>query len=980
MEIELLILLLMTASHGKPIPFLKERADEVVSRSNSAAIAERPKRAVSVEGDETGINDYLAGSVDGDLSVTHSAELALALSEALAEEPSDEETIFESVVLDDEDEDLDEDQDTDNDDGNFSDEETQYEEELEPEGSKHSSVDPGSRDNGENADKQGTSENKDQTNERGNKVYGNIVSWIRGTANDDISEGSKNEVNTKYESKSIEEDGLTSVNKDETTKDEDKVNKHKVGNTEDENETSANEGENTEEDEFIQNDGQNTEDDKFIQNDGQNTEDDEFIQNEGQNTEDDEIVQNNGQKTKDDKFIQNDGQKTKDDKFIQNDGQNTEDGEIVQNDGQKTKDDKFIQNDGQKTKDDKFIQNDCQNTEDGEIVQNDGQMIEDGEIIQNDSEREISENGGHNNKNTNKANDSAGKTNMNKGANNVHGGKIKKNLNENSHSAKKGGFEAKKVNGRNTANTNKANRENKIIGSGNENSKQKSKINGHIKKTINNESKNIVGAKKPRVNNGKNATANKTNQIANEKSDRTKQANMANMKKSKNKKGENKTKNKSKNANIKTENKASKEKSGNKKGKHEGSTNNEVSKTKSTKYVKANTLNKNQTSGNKRDKQNGAPKALGNEKTKQEIQNALAKEYLGLAKLKKQIQKKLEYIKNVVIGDAESDNTNISGATKNVASVRNKNGYTNKKVVLDKPVIVIETDKPPEVPNKPPKSSESRRLVHKLVHSILGPEHKGQKLRGLTEARVILQKLIRRITATKENSTTAKTKKSHREQTKHHHKMTVLAKQITVNEETKPEKQRKKRQLPVLETLLSTKSQSQDFMNNKVKQDDYKEIKIHFIPKEEGGDFSNAQGQYSSILSTGKTQANNAFNNDDDGRTRRKRAETSVIDEYGDDSNEDYFVAIGTEPGDKVVEVDPETVEYEGSVNDDMVLEYIEEDANSGYENWSSWGPCTVTCGFGHRQRKRKCLDFEHCRSGNVEITSCKMDGCVEDF
>ena len=50
----------------------------------------------------------------------------------------------------------------------------------------------------------------------------------------------------------------------------------------------------------------------------------------------------------------------------------------------------------------------------------------------------------------------------------------------------------------------------------------------------------------------------------------------------------------------------------------------------------------------------------------------------------------------------------------------------------------------------------------------------------------------------------------------------------------------------------------------------------------------------------------------------------------------------------------------------------------AGYENWSTWAPCSVTCGVGHCQRKRRCFDYEHCRSGNIEITPCKMAPCED--
>ena len=52
---------------------------------------------------------------------------------------------------------------------------------------------------------------------------------------------------------------------------------------------------------------------------------------------------------------------------------------------------------------------------------------------------------------------------------------------------------------------------------------------------------------------------------------------------------------------------------------------------------------------------------------------------------------------------------------------------------------------------------------------------------------------------------------------------------------------------------------------------------------------------------------------------------------------------------------------------------------NHNYTDWSSWTPCSVTCGDGAESRTRYCLDESGsgCVGSAVETKSCLKEPCT---
>ena len=355
-----------------------------------------------------------------------------------------------------------------------------------------------------------------------------------------------------------------------------------------------------------------------------------------------------------------------------------------------------------------------------------------------------------------------------------------------------------------------------------------------------------------------------------------------------------------------------------------------------------------------------------------EIREELARDYRKLVLLKKEIQKQLEYIKNTVVGDeiANAENTG-------------ENGQGNKAIVLNSRIVVIKTTRP-ESP------TGTRQLVHKLVQSILGPASTAHNPKGLDEARSVLQQIIHSVSGSK-NSSVVKTETEVSHEMKNNENpnstmLTELTEQIMLREKRESEKTRNKSKL--LEKLFSkSKSKTRRSNGSKVQQHVYGDMVVHRMLNKNNtvdGDDGNNKTQDANKAFNGNDahhtthelnkpfdgndahhtthelnkpfdgndahhtthELNKPFDGNDghdtvkylnnaifdnDTKLRMKRAEENVFDDAGDDSNQDYFVAIGTEPGDKVIEVDPEEEEDdEGSDSEDIVFEFIEEDANAG--------------------------------------------------
>ena len=482
----------------------------------------------------------------------------------------------------------------------------------------------------------------------------------------------------------------------------------------------------------------------------------------------------------------------------------------------------------------------------------------------------------------------------------------------------------------------------------------KEKTDGTLK------SKTVIELKKTAIaenndsakNSGKPTTVNKANPSDYKNSDGIKEASKV---ENENRTGENETtKTDGEMINLKTEIKTITAGNDNNEGEIEGGINNDTGEDIFIETIDINDLDNYLPSENDTSEELNGKEIL-------EIREELARDYRKLVLLKKEIQKKLEYIKNTVVGDeiANAENTG-------------DNGQGNKTIVLNSRIVVIKTTRP-ESP------TGTRQLVHKLVQSILGPGSTAHNPKGLDEARrdearSVLQQIIHSVSGSK-NSSVVKTETQVSQEMKNNKNpnstmLTELTEQIMLREKRESEKTRKKSKL--LEKLFSkSKSKTRRSNGSKVQQHVYGDIVVHRMLNKNNtvdGDDGNNKTQDANKAFNGNDahhtthelnkafdgndahhtthELNKAFDGNDghdtvkylnnaifdnDTKPRMKRAEENVFDDAGDDSNQDYFVAIGTEPGDKVIEVDPEEDEDdEGSDSEDIVFEFIEEDANAG--------------------------------------------------
>ncbi|XP_020617105.1 netrin receptor UNC5A-like, partial [Orbicella faveolata] len=69
-----------------------------------------------------------------------------------------------------------------------------------------------------------------------------------------------------------------------------------------------------------------------------------------------------------------------------------------------------------------------------------------------------------------------------------------------------------------------------------------------------------------------------------------------------------------------------------------------------------------------------------------------------------------------------------------------------------------------------------------------------------------------------------------------------------------------------------------------------------------------------------------------------------------------------------------------GSVWTIFVYRFVE--VNGSWSQWSSWQPCSVTCGGGHRTRARTCSNpapkwnGKYCPGTNISAESCNFHKC----
>ena len=61
---------------------------------------------------------------------------------------------------------------------------------------------------------------------------------------------------------------------------------------------------------------------------------------------------------------------------------------------------------------------------------------------------------------------------------------------------------------------------------------------------------------------------------------------------------------------------------------------------------------------------------------------------------------------------------------------------------------------------------------------------------------------------------------------------------------------------------------------------------------------------------------------------------------------------------------------------------FLNSSVNGSWNQWSSWQPCSVTCGRGHRARTRSCsnlapeLNGIDCPGTNISTESCNFHKC----